>query len=62
MVYLVKVWAVSNTYFVSGTKRRYAFLNPINTLVVMAVIVHAFCKVIHPTGRIEWRGTQYSAR
>ena len=62
LVYLIKVWTVSNTYFVSGTKRRYAFFNPISTLVVMAVIAHAFYKVVHPTGRIEWRGTQYSAR
>ena len=62
LVYLVKVWTVSNTYFVSGSQRRYAFLNPINTLVVLAIVAHAFYKVIHPTGRIEWRGTQYSAR
>ena len=61
-VYGIKVWTVSSTYFVSGTKRRYALLNPANTVVMLAILGHAFYKAINKNSRIEWRGTQYSTR
>jgi glycosyltransferase involved in cell wall biosynthesis len=61
-LYVVKVWTVSNTYFVSGGSRRYALLNPINTIVVLAILGHAFYKAVNPRSPVEWRGTQYSTK
>lgn len=62
LVYAIKVWTVSITYFVSGSARRYAILNPFSTVVVMAILAHAFYKAVRKNSMVEWRGTLYSAR
>ncbi|NOZ21498.1 MAG: glycosyltransferase [Planctomycetes bacterium] len=55
------IWAVSRTYPISKSKRRYALLHPINCLVILAVLAHAFYTAATGSG-IVWRGTVYSSK
>ena len=55
------IWSVSRTYPISKSKRRYALLHPINCLVILAVLAHAFYTAATGSG-IVWRGTVYSSK
>lgn len=55
------VWAVARTYPVSKSDPRYALLHPINCVVIVAVLAHAFYTAVTRSG-IVWRGTVYSSK
>ncbi|MEW6357500.1 MAG: glycosyltransferase [Planctomycetota bacterium] len=61
LVCAMVIWAVSRTYSISKSKRRYALLHPINCLVIIAVLAHAFYTAATGSG-IVWRGTVYSSK
>jgi len=52
------IWAVSRTYWVSGTKKRFALLHPISCVVVVLILTHALVKLVFG-GSIVWRDTAY---
>ena len=61
LVCTVTMWAVARTYSVSESDPRYALLHPINCLVIVGVLAHAFYTAATGSG-IVWRGTTYSSK